>query len=226
MKLELIRDKSRNFPAVENLADYSDIKIWHCRYQTFQNLNGFINLENIEIATYPDPTFEPISTLKKLRSLKIYHLPGIKDLTYLEGLENLEELELQLVVSQSKFQHIVSLQPLEGLYNLRRISICGYVIEDGSLQPLHSLTRLEEFSISNVFSYQEIIKLKAVNPRLSGRFLTPFYPVPYNFCSSCGAQKIWLSGVIGSSVYCPNCHKKRVQRHIKEWTEYEQGVSG
>jgi hypothetical protein len=111
MKLELIREKSKYFLKIENPLDFTEIKIWHCRYQSSNQISDFQNIENIEIATYPDASFES-GKLPKVKSLKIIHLPKVNDISPLSKLESLETLYLAILPCWNKFQYIASLKPL------------------------------------------------------------------------------------------------------------------
>jgi hypothetical protein len=217
MKLELLRDKSRTFPSIENPLEFSEIRIWHCRYQSLSPISNFKNLVNIEIATYPDSSLDIIGRLPGIRSLKIIHLPGISDISPLSQLKSLESLELATLPSWSKLQHISTLQPLQGLANLRSLALRGIFVDDGSLQPLHSCPVLHEFHGGNFFSIQERLSLKAAQPEIEGTFFEPIVELPYTPCSRCGSLKVILSGVIKYAIQCPKCHQNRVQRHLEAW---------
>jgi hypothetical protein len=221
MKLELIRDKSRDFPKVENPLEYSEIRIWHCGYRSFDWIRSFQNVESIEIATYPDSTLESIGRLPTVKFLFIIHLPKITDISPLANLQSLEKLELQTLPSSAKTQQIKSLYPLEKLPNLRSFNFGGFTVEDGSLQPLHSCPNLEVFHSGNLFSIREFVSLKAAKPGLEGGFLNPLVKIPLIKCSKCGSEKVMLSGVRKNAIHCPKCHESRVQKHLAEWSFYE-----
>jgi hypothetical protein len=65
MKLELIREKTKIFPLIGNPLDYSEIRIWHCKYQSFTPISDFQNAENIEIATFPDSSLDCMGNYQK-----------------------------------------------------------------------------------------------------------------------------------------------------------------
>jgi len=225
MKLELIREKSRDFPKIENPLDFTEIKIWHCRYQSLNKISDFQNAENIEIATYPDASLEFIGKLSKVKSLKIIHLPRVNDISPLSKLESLETLYLAILPSWDKLQHIASLNPLSRLRNLHSLSLHGIFVDDGSLQPLHSCPLLNEFHSGNLFSMQELLNLKAVKPEIKGTFFDPIVELPYSHCSKCGSLKVIMSGIIKYAIQCPKCNNKRVERHLREWQMYQTKIA-
>jgi hypothetical protein len=225
MKLELLREKARDFPKIENPLDFTEIKIWHCRYHSLNQLSDFKNVESIEVATYPDASLEFIGELSQVKSLKIIHLPRIHDISPLSKLKSLERLYLAVLPSWDKLQHIASLNPLRGLMNLRSLSLHGIGVDDGCLKPLLSCPVLNEFHSGNIFSFQELLGLKALKPEIKGTFFEPIVEVPYSYCSKCGSSKVILSGVIKQAIQCPKCHGKRVQDHLSAWQSYQTKIA-
>ena len=99
MRIEFTRDKSKVMPTIENPEDVTSVRIWHCNYKSFQELNKCINLEVLEIATLPESDFNFLSNNKKLKYLSIIHLPKVDDLLSLGNLVSLEVLSLQTLPS-------------------------------------------------------------------------------------------------------------------------------
>jgi hypothetical protein len=95
MHLELIRDEARVFPDVPEPLTITSAKVWHCRYVSLAPLGSILNLRRLEIATYPDPSLDPLTPPRLLEELHILHMPGIRELSPLASLENLRVLTLQ-----------------------------------------------------------------------------------------------------------------------------------
>jgi hypothetical protein len=223
MKLELIRQKANSFPDIEHPLSYTDVRIWHCNYASLSRLSDFRNVQCLEIATLPDSSLDFVGKLSALKSLQIVHLPKIHDIAPLSKLRALETLELATLPSwdaSSKRQHISSLKPLQHLAKLQSLALYGIVVDDGLLQPLYSCQSFKELRCSNLFSAKELARLKAMKPELIGTLLEPVIEVQHSYCSSCGTQKIMLSGVSRRSIMCPKCNAKRVQKHVEEWHTY------
>jgi hypothetical protein len=155
--------------------------------------------------------------LSKIKVLKIIHIPRIKEIMPLSKLESLEKLEISILPSQNNLQHIESLKPLRNLMSLRSLVLHGIAVDDGSLEPIASCPRLNEFRSGNLFSMHELLSLKAVKPEIKGTFFAPLVELPYTRCSKCGSLKVILSGVVKYAIQCPKCHKNRVQEHLDEW---------
>jgi phage FluMu protein Com len=224
MKLELLREKSRNFPHIEDPLAFSEIRIWHCSYQSLSKISDFQNVESIEIATYPDSSLDIIGKLPKVKSLKIIHLPRVKEITPLSKLECLEILYLAVLPSWNKLQHIATLKPLQNLANLRSIDLHGIIVDDFSLSPLHSCPMLEEFKSGNLFSMEELLNLKNAKPNIKGNLFVPLVEIPYVHCTKCGTIKVMLSGVAKNAIKCPKCNKRSVQKHLDEWKTYQTKI--
>jgi hypothetical protein len=222
MKLELALLAGKDFPQIDEPLKYSEGRIWNCKFTTLDPLKQFQNLERLEIFVFPDETLEILGNLSQLQSLKVTHFPRVNDLTPLSHLPVLEELELSSAPGSYKIQHIKTLEPLKSLTHLKRFALRGIIVEDGSLEPLISCPSLIEFVSGNLFSTKEFATLKAKLPNLQGSFLTPLVNVPYNYCSKCGSQKVFLAGKTRRSIKCPKCDQGKVNIHVQEWTSYQQ----
>jgi hypothetical protein len=222
MKLELALLAGKNFPQIDEPLKYTEVRIWNCKFTTLDPLKQFQNLERLEIFVFPDETLEILGNLIQLQSLKVTHFPRVNDLTPLSHLPVLEELELSPSPGSYKKQHVKTLAPLKKLTHLKKISLRGIMVDDGSLEPLGSCPSLIEFVSGNLFSTKQFATLKAKMPNLQGSFLTPLVNVPYNYCSKCGSQKVFLSGKMKRSMKCPKCDQAKVTLHIQEWKSYQQ----
>jgi hypothetical protein len=220
MKLELINEKAKNFPKIENPLDFNEIRIWYCNYRSLSLLSDFQNLENIEILGYPDSSLELIGRLSNVKYLRIMHMPRVNDLSPLSNLKLLERLELAVLFSWNRQQHIKSLQPLNKLSNLQIVELHGVYPDDGSLQSLLSCPLLSEFQSGNLFTMQELLNLKVAKPEIKGTFFQPFVELPYSICEKCGSKKVILSGVIKNAFQCPECNKERIEKHLALWEAY------
>jgi hypothetical protein len=130
MNLELIRDEARVFPDVPEPLTITSAKVWHCRYVSLAPLGSMLNLRRLEIATYPDPSLDPLTPLRLLEELHIHHMPGIRELWPLASLENLRVLTLQTTPGwdpSGKVTDVLSLAPLAALPRLEELELHGVV---------------------------------------------------------------------------------------------------
>jgi hypothetical protein len=228
MHLELVGTKDREFPAVEHPARYQSAKIWHCNFRSLARLGEFSSLRDLEIATFPDESFEMLSGLDRLRRLRIIHLPRVSSLEPLRRLSELRELGLSTLASwdaSNKRTTIESLHPLEHLHNLETLELTGIVVSDDGLSPLCGLSGLRSLRIGNYFSIQDLAALRSSNPDVECPFLTPTIELSFSKCSRCGSSRVMLSGVPKYNVKCPRCHAKRVSRHLAAWRIAERAAA-
>jgi hypothetical protein len=139
MHLVLLRDEGGQFPRVQDQGTVRTLRVWHCKYRTLAPITSFRALEGLEIATYPDETFELVAELEHLRYLRVLHLPRVTDLGPLSALRSLVTLRLATLPSwdTSDTKSIVrSLAPLAELPALQHLELLGVVPEDRSLAPL------------------------------------------------------------------------------------------
>lgn len=143
--IELMRDEQGDFPAVDHPDAVRSARVWHCKYRSLQPLASLTNLEGLDVATFPDETLEPISSLRKLRYLSILHFPKVQQLEPLGSLSNLEVLRLATLPSwdaSGKRSIVSSLAPLARVQKLRHLELLGVVPADDSLDALSGLSGL------------------------------------------------------------------------------------
>lgn len=124
--LQLVRDPAKVFPAIPDPQSWTSARVWFCKYKTMQPLSELVNLEQLEIAGFPDATLDDLVGLKHLRILRLQNFPKVTDLAPLAQLEKLETVALATPPSwdASRKKHIVSsLEPLTKLPALRHIEL-------------------------------------------------------------------------------------------------------
>jgi len=63
MHLELMRERSRDFPDVLAPDAVTTARVWHCKYRSLAPVSRLTRLEGLVIATYPDPRSSPFNCL-------------------------------------------------------------------------------------------------------------------------------------------------------------------
>ncbi len=145
MHVELIRDKSRLFPAVQDPRTVQSLKIWHCKYKTLAPVQELVSLRELTIATYPDDSFEMLAPLERLERLRILHFPRVTSLAPLARLQRLRSVILESLPSWDAARRrlvVESLSPLAALPTLESIQLLGVVPESRSLAALDSVKSL------------------------------------------------------------------------------------
>ena len=155
MHLDLIRDKSKQFPLVIDPLAVTTARVWHCNYASLGPLEALRNLQVLVIATYPESSFALIAPLRQLRHLQVVHFPNASDLEPLPELENLETLSLESLPSwdsSGKVLSVHTLEPLSRLERLKHLQLFGVLPASGGLEPLLRLTALRSARFSKVSS--------------------------------------------------------------------------
>jgi hypothetical protein len=158
MHIDLMRDPASIFPTVENIDEITSLRVWYCKYKNFENIAKFQKLEELIIAGFPDETFYAFISLKRLRYLRVLHMPKLKNLQALEQLPKLESLSLATSPSwdASKRKTIVhSLHPLVGIPSLKYLELFGVCSESGDLEDLKNCKKLESAKFSQ-YPHQQI----------------------------------------------------------------------
>ena len=143
--LDFMRDKATTFPEVENPLEVRTMRIWHCKYKSLQSLSNFENLEELVIASFPDGSFDMLSSIIKLRYLSVLHLPKITDLGVLSSMENVESLSLSTSPSwdtSGKCTIVNSLEPVAMMKSLKHLELFGVCSADKSLRALEKCKNL------------------------------------------------------------------------------------
>ena len=145
MHLQYIRDKSAKFQYEGDPLEVTSLKIWHCKYKSLSRLAEFRNLISLEIASFPDNSFDYISNLSLLERLSVLHLPKVTNIEPLANLKSLRQLILSTLPSwdaSNKITKIESLIPLTKLPNLEAIELIGVVGDNGMLDNLKRCVKL------------------------------------------------------------------------------------
>jgi hypothetical protein len=151
LHLELVRDPAQKFPPVINPEQVRSAKIWHCKYESLEQLSAFCNLEELVIATFPDESFEFLGGLEKLRYLRVMHMPKVSDISPLSRLKQLTSLSLSTLPSwdaSRKSTTIRSLEPLVTMPELAHLELFGICTPDKSLVALEQCNYLRTARIS------------------------------------------------------------------------------
>jgi hypothetical protein len=155
MHLELVRDGHKVFPSVEHPEALRTLRVWHCKFATLQPISAFRNLVGLEIATFPDNSFQLLANLAELRYLHVLHAPHLSNLEPLSELQTLTTLRLATLPSWDSSRRrttVDSLDPIAALPEVEHIELVGVVPIDGSLR---ALERCPKLSSARLMGYSE-----------------------------------------------------------------------
>jgi Leucine-rich repeat (LRR) protein len=175
------------------------------------------NLKTLNLDTCSRVTSIPnLESLQSLRGLAISHFSNVHDLSPLTKLRNLTAL----AVSGSMWTRMTvqSFQPLSSLKDLEFLHLTNIKAEDGSLEPLHGLTKLGQLDIANFYSIREFALLSRSLGSTTCTWFSPIVEINHTKCPKCLGSKVMLSGK-GSSTACPQCQARKVEAHLSKWRE-------
>ena len=145
MNLDFMRDKRKSMPEIVRPEKVKSIRIWHCNYESIDEIKRCKNLEELVVATLPEKNFEFLKNLTSLKYLAIIHLPKITSLDGLDVLMKLEVLSLSTLPSwdaSGKITVVSSMEVLSMLKNLKHIELFGVLPETMSLSALKKCRNL------------------------------------------------------------------------------------
>lgn len=126
-------------PKASSLFDCTTLKTLFVDRYKGKNVDSFgrlVNLESLAILNGPVEDLHGLSTLKRLRSLRLAGLRRLKSLAGIEKLAGLEELDVHTCRAIRSIEEVGSLSRLGKFY----LNNCG---EIESLKPLGGLSKLE-----------------------------------------------------------------------------------
>jgi len=151
MHLELMRDNSKVMPQIDSPLEVKSIRIWHCKYESLEQINKCKNLEILVIASLPEADFKFLNNFKSLKHLSVIHLPKINDLSPLEAMTSLETVSLSTLPSwdsSGKVTVVPTLAPLVNLPRLKYLELLGVRPENKSPLELASSKSLVSIRLS------------------------------------------------------------------------------
>ncbi len=196
----------------------------YVKWGSISSIEPLLQLRNLKYLHLDSPgieSLEPLSRMPQLVWLELCKARGLRDLTPLSRLQNLEGLMLTGDTNSLGICKTQTLRPLAGLKRLKWLALRAFVAEDGSLDPLGALSDLQQLTISNRFPVEEFARLSA---RLPDTECDAFIPhseplVDMGFkCKKCGVEHlVLLTGKASKSYLCPVCDAKRLAAHVAKF---------
>jgi hypothetical protein len=110
-------------------------------------------------------SIEPLTSMHALRWLGLENVKKIRDIGPLGGLGDLEGLFLE--GSMWTTQRVETLEPIGRLTGLRFLALANLRADDGTLEPLFSLTNLERLSLAEWWPVEQVREIERRNPGLA-----------------------------------------------------------
>jgi hypothetical protein len=149
--IEFMRDKSRVMPQIEKPEEVTSMTIWHCNFESLNQITECLNLEQLSIVSLPENNFDFLSQFSKLKFLSIVHLPDVTSFDSFPVLNQLETVSLETLPSwdsSGRKTIIDSLLPLSELPNLKYLELFGVVPKEVSFESLSIFSGLQSARFS------------------------------------------------------------------------------
>lgn len=203
---------------VSDEPDQSNVA-WHLHETIPVDGTRFINITRLYLQdSRRIQTLDWLENFPNLETLWIY---GSDKLSNIEGIEIANKLKsLTIWPSFSSNITLDSLAPVATLDDLIEFNFSGKT-RDGLLTPLQRLKRLSTVFFSNSYSWDEIARFEASQPKID-------FPwkggVVYNAnpnilkCKKCEAPQAMLSGK-GLKLTCPQCDTAYLKKHLERYSK-------
>ena len=208
---------ARSLDAIGDCHALESLYIETLRVDNFRALLRLKNLKTLSLETCSRVTSIPdLESLQSLRGLAISHFSKVHDLTPLTTLRSLTSLAVS--GSMWKRMSVHSFQPPSSLKDLVFLHLTNIKPADGSLEPLHGLSKLKQLDVANFYSTREFALLSRSLGSTNCTWLSPIVDIDFSKCPKCLGHKVMLSGK-GSSTVCPRCQARKVEAHLSEWRD-------
>lgn len=172
------------------------------------------------------PTLSGLEVLRHLRCLAMRHFRRITSLSPVAALQELSALSFSTIPSwdaSRRCLQVESFEPLRKAAALESLALMGVWPQDGRLDALHGLKRLQFLHISHVygFSLEQYAALRRALPHARGHCLEPYFPLPQlNLrCKRCDEEIVFLTGPRPRTPrqLCPKCRAHKLDEHVRQW---------
>lgn len=181
------------------------------------------------------PTLRGLEFLQSLRCLAMRHFRRITSLSPVAALRELGALSFSTIPSwdaSRRCLEVESFEPLRKAAALESLALMGIWPQDGRLDALHGLEKLQFLHISHVygFSLEQYAALRRALPHAQGHCLEPYFPLPQLnlHCKRCGEEIVFLTGPPPRTPrqLCPKCRARKLDEHVRQWQAAVQSAPG
>jgi hypothetical protein len=184
--------KAKHFSRLVELPKLNTLWLSGVSEKTLETVTSLTQLKKLTIFGVRATTIASMRSLQGLTSLAVCRSSKLLSLSGLEGLVNLQSLivfDCIKVDSLNELSNLVGLEtlcieggmwrdikiptlkPLSSLVRLKHLRLASIRVEDRSLQPLHSLTKLSEVFIAKSFPSTEFFALADALPSVRDEVL-------------------------------------------------------
>lgn len=208
--------------AVARQADVVRLRIVGLQ-RSLEPLETLVSLRELELV---DPrTLDGLDRLQQLEALTLYAIAHVSSLAAVAYLANLRKLLVSTPPgydASRKCYEVESLEPIASLTRLEELTMRGIVPRTGRLKPLARLNSLRKIGITHVyvFGIEDYAQLARALPEAQGHCLQPVFEAPWTgVCSRCGRARVAFTAPPPRTprTACPVCDRVRIERHVNAW---------
>ncbi|MGZ8271861.1 MAG: hypothetical protein ACXW1T_11570 [Methylophilus sp.] len=197
----------------------TELRLYHL---TLENLDGIEKLSNTEKLVLEWATkierLEPIFHLNNLTSLSVSDFPKIRNITGIDKLTKLSELQLSgNLGSMNPPLRLTSIKPVSEIPNLTSFSLLNAKLDDDDVTAIAECKMLRHLNLSNQFERKQLAYLaKHLNGQLEHPL--PSYRESSLTCPKCNEKKFMFTGR-KMPFLCQKCDSHRFNKLHNEFEE-------
>lgn len=212
---------------LESLARWPALTVVKLMVPRITSLSPLGRLPKLRALSLEDPpTLNGLEALWHLRCLAMRHFRRITSLSPVAALRELGALSFSTIPSwdaSRRCLEVESFEPLRKAAALESLALMGVWPQDGRLDALQGLEKLQFLHISHVygFSLEQYAALRRALPQARGHCLEPFFALPQlNLrCKRCDGEIVFLTGPRPRTPrqLCPKCRAHQLNEHVRQW---------
>jgi hypothetical protein len=229
----LARAADTHLESLSQIPALAVVRLVEPRITTLAPLRRLPNLQALSLED--PPVLHGLERLQNLRCLTMRHFRRINSLSAVADLPELRALSLSTIPSwdaSRRCLQVESFEPLRKAAALESLALMGVWPQDGRLDALHGLVKLQFLHISHVygFSLEQYAALARALPHTRGHCLEPYFALPQlNLrCKRCDEELVFLTGPRPRTPrqLCPKCRVQKLEEHVRQWNAALQAAPG
>ena len=147
----------------------NDLRLYHITLESLEGINALTKTERLALEwANKVERLDPVFQMSNLSALSVFDFPKLRDLTGIELLGKLTELNLSgNRGALTPPLHLTSIRPISRISNLASFSLGNAKLDDDDITPLAECAKLRQLKLSNQFDRKQCAYLaKRLNHQL------------------------------------------------------------
>jgi hypothetical protein len=221
---------------LESLSQIPALAVVRLTGPRITSLAPLSSLPQLQALSLEEPAvLHGLEGLKNLRCLAMGHFRRITSLAPVAALSKLRALSLSTIPSwdaSRRCLQVESFEPIGKAVALESLALMGVWPQDGRLDALHDLAKLQFLHISHVYGFnlEQYAALRRAMPHARGHCLEPYFSLPQlNLrCKRCDEELVFLTGPRPHTPrkLCLKCKAHKLEEHVRQWTAALNAAAG